>query len=62
MDKRKVGNRRCKCGACGEYFNSVYAFDKHRVGLYTDRRCDTSKMVKNQEGYWLSESRLTEPL
>ena len=25
---------RNQCPACGEYFNSTYAFDKHRVGPF----------------------------
>lgn len=24
---------RCRCTACGELFNSTFAFDKHRIGL-----------------------------
>lgn len=31
---------RNQCRACGCYFNSTAAFDKHRVGSYSkDRRC-----------------------
>jgi hypothetical protein len=29
----------CQCPTCGEYFNSTYAFDKHRTGEYAARRC-----------------------
>ncbi len=32
---------RCQCTVCGLYFNSDYAFCKHRVGLHMpmERRC-----------------------
>jgi hypothetical protein len=31
---------RCQCPTCREYFNSTYAFDRHRVGRFgVDRRC-----------------------
>ena len=37
---------RCQCAACGEYFGSERAFDRHRVGDYAEpgqwqetRRC-----------------------
>lgn len=50
----KITGSRCKCGACGEYFNSVGAFDKHRRGKPTERYCDTSKLVKNNAGYWVT--------
>lgn len=52
-----AGNARCKCGACGEYFNSVAAFDKHRIGEWTDRKCDVSKLEKNAQGYWVTKVR-----
>ncbi len=36
-----LSGARCKCTACGEYFNSDYAFSKHRVGRHSpmERRC-----------------------
>jgi hypothetical protein len=40
---RKLTGERCRCSACGEYFNSVSVFDKHRIGTYENsvvgRRC-----------------------
>jgi hypothetical protein len=40
-DKKLTGNR-CQCTACGEYFNRVSTFDRHRVGTFgLDRRCLT---------------------
>jgi hypothetical protein len=52
-----------QCPTCSEYFNSTYAFDKHRVGSYepNTRRCletpemELKGMVKNSSGFWLSE-------
>jgi hypothetical protein len=50
----------CQCAACGQYFNSTYAFDKHRVGDYTGRRCLTvdemraKGMAQKPEGWWIS--------
>ena len=37
----KLTGRRCQCAACGEYFNSVGAFEKHRTGSHQkdSRRC-----------------------
>ena len=62
MPTKLTGNR-CKCAECGEFFNSAYAFDKHRVGAYeTDpgRWClsefgmEALRMAKNLSGFWLS--------
>lgn len=36
---RKLSGDRCRCNACGEYFRTTSAFDKHRTGPYVDRRC-----------------------
>lgn len=58
----KVGNKRCKCPTCGEYFSSVGGFDEHRVGKYGvpgDRRClvdsemRSAGLNKTSEGYWI---------
>ena len=60
---KKVGNRRCQCGACKEYFNSVAAFEKHRIGDHgVNRRCMSPKamyqagMSINGAGFWISSS------
>src|SRR5690349_19474105 len=40
--KLKAGTSFCKCSACGEYFKSARAFERHRVGKFGsngDRRC-----------------------
>jgi hypothetical protein len=56
---------RGQCAACREYFNSTYAFDKHRVGRYTpmERRClnpsemRAKGMVISSPGFWISKPR-----
>lgn len=56
---RLTGNR-CKCSACGEYFHSVGAFDRHRTGTYQPlaRRCLSTHemrergMVQRSDGFW----------
>lgn len=56
----KLRGDRCQCRACGELFNSTYAFDKHRQGPYTDRRClSVAAMAErgftqNAHGFWLT--------
>lgn len=63
----KVGNKRCQCAECGEYFNSVPAFDKHRIHRI-DKKPVTpyclsvegmtlSGMAKNAAGYWVTALR-----
>lgn len=64
MKGLKLGSSRCECPTCGECFNSVYAFDRHRVPIFggrpTDRVCLTPRqmrnygMVENAAGYWVS--------
>ena len=54
----------CKCPTCGLYFNSTYAFDKHRYGKYTadegTRHCltllqmQTSGWTQAKRGHWRS--------
>jgi hypothetical protein len=55
---------RCRCCGCGGYFNSVTAFDMHRVGRFPDqRRCLGAEgmtalgMVRNGAGFWITEAR-----
>lgn len=54
---------RNQCAGCGEYFNSTFAFDKHRTGEFgKDRRCLTAEemrakgMDKNAAGFWISSA------
>ena len=57
----KLGNSRCQCLGCDEYFNSVHAFDLHRRGKPDNRRCLPPEvmirggMVKNTAEFWVSE-------
>lgn len=66
MPELGLGTDRCECTGCGEFFNSVYAFDKHRV-LVSDkdatdelRRCLTPAELlakgwgKNKGGFWVT--------
>lgn len=64
MKALKLGNRRCECPTCGECFNSVHAFEIHRVEcLDYGRRCLNKMemlakgMVENDGGYWVSSLR-----
>lgn len=53
--------KRCQCGACEQYFNSMTGFEAHRVGSFTPdkRRCLTVTeisglgYIKNQDGFWI---------
>lgn len=52
-----------QCPGCGEYFNSSFAFSKHRVGEQgLNRRClTTSEMISkgmllNATGFWISQA------
>lgn len=60
-DPLLTGNQ-CLCGACKQYFRSVTAFEKHRVGTFRPlaRRClDASEMLalgmQLRGSYWISE-------
>jgi len=56
MKGLKLGNRRCECSVCNECFNSVSAFDKHRVRgtcLSTEQMREKG-MVENNAGYWVA--------
>lgn len=62
----KLTGNRNQCPTCGEFFNSTYAFDKHRTGPFgkastpAQRRClkpDEMRaigMLKNEAGFWVS--------
>jgi len=62
----KLTGQRCQCTTCGEYFNRVSTFDKHRVGEFepaSTRRClstaemDAREWRKNEKGFWLTKAR-----
>lgn len=64
MNAPKLTGNRCQCPTCGEYFNGVQPFDKHRIGSYASpgqpntRRClDVAEMeaagfIRNAAGFW----------
>jgi hypothetical protein len=60
--KRRLSGDRNQCPACGEYFNSTAAFEKHRAGDYGLglRRClpiDEMRgagMATNAQGFWVT--------
>lgn len=61
MGELKVGHNRCRCPSCGEFFNSIAGFDKHRTGTYTEGRVCLSAdgmkeigMDTNSDGYWVT--------
>jgi hypothetical protein len=52
-----------QCRGCSQYFNSNFAFDKHRVGNHGhNRRCLTTEemiakgMSLNKSGFWITAS------
>ena len=59
--RKTLRGDRNQCAKCEEYFNSTFAFDKHRTGEHEGnaRRClsvnemQTRKMVKGTDGYWV---------
>ena len=67
---RLTGNR-SQCPTCGEYFNGVQPFDKHRTGAYANpgqpntRRCltvaelESAGFMRNAAGFWCE--RATKP-
>jgi hypothetical protein len=55
--------QRNQCRGCSQYFNSNFAFDKHRVGEHGhNRRCLTPDemsakgMSLNSDGFWVGKS------
>lgn len=59
----KLSGDRNQCQGCKEFFNSTFAFDKHRAGDFgKDRRCltgeemDAKGMSKNSAGFWISSA------
>ncbi len=59
MNAPKLTGNRCQCTACGECFNGVQPFDKHRTGEPgLNRRCLTVPemiavgFIRNVRGFW----------
>lgn len=62
--ERVLGAQHNHCAACGEYFNSLKPFERHRIGEFgVDRRCATVAemlamgMLKNAGDWWITEKR-----
>lgn len=63
------GTDRCRCAACGEFFGSTYAFDRHRTGEHgVSRRCrstaemEAKGMSKGRKGFWITGKMPARPL
>jgi hypothetical protein len=59
----KLTGDRNQCQGCKEYFNSTFAFDKHRTGDFgVNRRCKTRDEMEgmgmsiNHAGFWISSA------
>jgi hypothetical protein len=59
----KLSGDRNQCCGCGQFFNSTFAFEKHRVGEFgKDRRCLTVPQMQakgmsvNAAGFWISSA------
>lgn len=60
----RLTGSRCECGQCRQRFNSLSAFDLHRVGPHgAGRRCRepaellTLGMSLNDRGFWIERRR-----
>jgi hypothetical protein len=57
------GTDKCQCAACGLYFNSTYAFDRHGSGEWAERRCLSATQLRekgwstNGTGHWITSRR-----
>lgn len=59
----RLTGSRCRCASCGEHFNSISVFDRHRVGEWQNRgarrRCLTVAQMQAREwsrnagGFWV---------
>ncbi len=69
MTAPKLTGNRCQCTDCGDYFNGLDAFDRHRVGSFAKaaqantRRCltvaemEAAGLIRNAAGFWMADSR-----
>jgi hypothetical protein len=60
----RLTGSRCQCPTCGDYFNGLDAFDRHRIGSYAKsgqpdtRRClavaemQARGFIRNAAGFW----------
>lgn len=63
-NRKTLSGDRNQCPACGLYFNSVSAFDKHRSGAHgVNRHCltvpqmEAKGMAVNSAGFWVGSLR-----
>ena len=65
MNRLRLSGNRCQCTSCGEFFNSVSAFDRHRSGdcLDSGRRSCLSAVAlialgwsRNSAGFWIERA------
>ena len=64
----RLTGSRCRCATCGQHFNSLSTFDRHRVGGWmgngVDRRCLTVDEMslrgwsRNLCGFWIERKRI----
>lgn len=68
MTAPRLTGSRCLCRGCGELFNSLKPFDRHRIGGLLGRRCLTPEEMRsrgmslNHRGFWRTEPRRKERL
>lgn len=66
MNAPRLTGSRCLCRTCGQRFNSVSMFDRHRVGVYPSRRCLTTVELSqhgfklNLAGFWIRAHKLAQ--
>lgn len=62
-EQPKLTGDRCRCGDCGLHFGSTYAFDRHRVGPWEERRCLAAPALsqkgwrQDDRGFWRTPGR-----
>lgn len=58
----RLTGSRCLCYSCGQHFNSVSTFDRHRIGAHPHRRCLTPEALTakgwkvNEAGFWIERA------
>lgn len=58
MSKEHLVGNQCQCAECGEFFNRVSTFDKHRKGSYEERRYCLSVQQMLEKGWSLNSAGL----
>jgi hypothetical protein len=57
MPALRPASRTCLCRTCGDYFGSPSAFDKHRTGPWSGRRClapEERPRLVLKDGRWMT--------